>query len=210
VTTETAQTEFDSIDDPGEYNQKRRLKQIADTRDRVFQQRRHALDLEANGEIGEQMKRTIIREAVADLVLEVEHLITAQKEDGDWPGQQYWKTAELGSVAIPEQGQNIPVNGLKGFLEFPNPAVVTWVEEPDAPPGFSTHPDREQRRQRSKQIQLPEEISMRAFRSVTEFLKASGLDAELEEQLPEHGFRELDDDELAELQEMDSVVLDDR
>lgn len=205
----TSDDEFSAIDDPGEFNQRRRLKAIQDARERVYKQRAHALDLEAVGAISTQTKRQIIREAVTDLVLEVEQLIIGNTEENqDNPGNKYWTEAQIGAIPLAD-GSTYPLFGLHDFLSAPNPIVQTWTEEPDAPPGFDVHPNRKEARERREETQIPEEVSMRAFRLVTKFLNDVGLDAQPEETLPTFGFKELEDWEIEEAREA-GVIVDDR
>jgi hypothetical protein len=234
---------LDDVDDPGEYNQRRRLRALGDARERVFAQRRHALDEYALGNISALMRDTIVREAVESLILEIEQLVVgdhfmddqlaealpngatrsevsptaarySDRED-EWGGEWFWHEAPLGSVTRPDTGAEVPIQGLRGFLEFPNPMVVSWEEDLDPPAGFSTHPKGETDT-RTEQVQLPEWVSMTAYRVAAAFLNQVGLDARLEDELPTFGFVELDDDELDALDETgpdgqyDGVVVDGR
>lgn len=207
ATSDAEASDFERIDDPAEYNQRRRLKSIQDTRERVFEQRRHALDLESRGHIPESLSRTIVREAVEDYVMEVEQLVKRAENrlgtDDDTNTAWYWEQTNLGAVYLPDHGSHRVLNGLQEFLDFPSPYEAHWLEEADPPPGFSRHPDADEDGvvEMHATVQLPQDVSMAAFRTVNQFLAASGLDANPKKTLPEYGFRELEDFEIEELEE---------
>ena len=207
MATSSSTPEYEQIDDPSEYNQRRRLSAIQDARERVMEQRRQALELETYGQIREDLGQTIVREAVEDYVMEVEQLVRRAEdrltpEESEHDTAWYWEEANLGAVYLPDKGGEYPIHGLQAFLDFPSPYKAEWYEEAEPPAGFTKHPeaDSEGVVHRSAAVQLPKSVSMNAYRVVNRFLAASGLDANPEKTLPEYGFRELEDYEIEELE----------
>jgi len=210
-------TGLDEIDDPGEYNQRRRLRAIHDARERVLEQRRHALDLRAVGHINQRQYQSVVREAVESFIMEIEQLLKRFEadaepnldDDGDArPPSWYLEDAPLGTATIPPTNDAYEFRGLQSVLEFPDPYVASWQDKERPPAGFSTHPHGETQ-QRSEKVQIPEQVLLNAVRCGMEFLNAVGLDAEVEDTTPEFGFREVDEAELADI-DFDEVPLDDR
>jgi len=182
------------IDDPGEYNQRRRIRAIHDARERVFEQRRRALDLRARGVISQ-------RQYQAD----AEPNLDANSEVP--PPSWYLEDVDLGAMRLPPDGQEVVFNGLLSILEAPDPFVCEWQERREAPMGFEGHPLGETETKRRK-IQIREGILLNALRAGMRFLSEIGMDAELEKSTPAKAFRELEEAEVLE-SDME-VPVDDR
>jgi len=189
---------LDEIDDPGEYNQRRRIRAIHDARERFMQQRRRALDLRAHNQVSERQYHDIIREATESFILEIEELLKRYRDDpaltlggksraASW----YLERVTLGTMTLPPGGREIEFQGLQSILDAPNPIVCEWEEEADAPAGFSTHPMGETETQRRK-LQVPEDVLVNAVRTGMEFLSQIGLDLRLDEDQGDSGFEYID------------------
>lgn len=197
---------LDEIDDPGEYNQRRRIRAIHDARERVFEQRRRGLDLQARGEITRRQHRDILRESVESFILEIEQLLRryqARAEpnldaDSDaQPPSWYLEDVDLGVMGLPPDGREVVFNGLLSILEAPDPFVREWEERPEAPAGFAGHPLAETETTR-RERQIREGILLNAVRAGMQFLSEVGMDAELEQSIPTKAFRELEQTDVEE------------
>jgi hypothetical protein len=205
---------LDEIEDPGEYNQRRRIRAIHDARERFMEQRRRALDLRAHNQVSERQYHDIIREAAESFVLEIEELLKRYRDDpaltlgtksraASW----YLERVTLGTMTLPPGGREIEFQGLQSILDAPNPIVCEWEEEADAPAGFAAHPMGEVETQRRK-LQVPEDVLVNAVRTGMEFLSQIGLDLRLDEDQGDSGFEYIDildsgqtaDGELSEAQ----------
>lgn len=213
------------IEDPGEWNQQQRLRAIQTARQRVLEQRRRVLDLLARREVTRQTANAVMREAVRDLAFEVEQKIKSEDRskrrfwDGLWqqeaepdnPENDEMETmvSPLGTLFIPEENQEIHFRGLSDFVEFDAPYVATWTEDPEPPAGFAVHPSKETQ-QHTERYEVPEDVSMRAFRLINQYLNEVGLDATVKQDLAEFGFRELEDAGELEERETGEVIVDGR
>lgn len=167
------------ITDPGEYNQRRRLRAVHDSMDRFHQQRRQARDLLSRGQISQNTYLSMLREAVESVLYELEPQLrefdpTDADDEKEAPGY-YWTSVELGSVEIPPDGKPHQFQGLRSIVEFPDPMTVTWEEEPDPPAGFSSVVDPDAGK-REETVQVPREVLIRAARAVRAFMNDVGLD----------------------------------
>jgi hypothetical protein len=189
---------LDEIDDPGEYNQRRRIRAIHDARERVMQQRRRALDLRAHNQVSERQYHDIIREATESFILEIEELLKRYRDDpaltlggksraASW----YLERVTLGTMTLPPGGREIEFQGLQSILDAPNPIVCEWEEEADAPAGFEAHPMGETRTHR-RNVQVSEDVLVNAVRTGMEFLSQIGLDLRLDEDQGDSGFEYID------------------
>jgi len=195
---------LEEIDDPGEYNQRRRIKAIHDARERVFGQRRRGLDLQARGEITRRQRRDILRESVESFILEIEQLLRRYQADAEPnldadsevpPPPWYLKDVDLGIMRLPPDGEEVVFNGLLSILEAPDPFVCEWQERREAPMGFEGHPLGETETKRRK-IQIREGILLNALRAGMRFLSEIGMDAEVEDSIPTATFNEVDESQL--------------
>jgi hypothetical protein len=186
--------DFEEVDDPAEYNQRRRIRAIHDARERVMQQRRRALDLRARNQVSKRQYHDIIRESVESFVLEIEELLKRYRDDpaltldaksraASW----YLERASLGTMTLPPGGREIEFQGLQSILDAPNPIVCEWEEAREAPLGFEGHPLGETETQRQK-VQVPEDVLMNAVRTGMEFLSQIGLDLRVDEEHGDTGF----------------------
>jgi len=189
-------SDFEEVDDPGEYNQRRRIRAIHDARERVLEQRRRALDLRAHNQISKRQYHDILREATESFILEIEQLLRRYKNDpaltldSDIDGREpswYLQEAPLGSMTLPSGDQKLGFTGLQDVLDAPNPIVCEWEEKADAPAGFETHPMGDTETQHRK-VQIPEDVLLNAARFAMEFLSQVGLDLEVDEDRGDHGF----------------------
>ena len=195
---------LDEIDDPGEYNQRRRIRAIHDARERVFEQRRRGLDLQARGEITRRQHRDILRESVESFILEIEQLLgryQAQAEPNLDPESDakapswYLQDVDLGVMGLPPDGQEVVFNGLLSILDAPDPFVREWEQAPDAPAGFDGHPLATTETTR-RETQIREGILLNAVRAGMQFLSEVGMDAELKKSTPTKAFRELEEPDV--------------
>jgi hypothetical protein len=187
--------DFEQVDDPAEYNQRRRIRAIHDARERVMQQRRRALDLRAHNQVSERQYHDIIREATESFILEIEELLKRYRDDpaltldaksraASW----YLERASLGTMTLPPGGREIEFQGLQSVLDAPNPIVCEWEEPREAPVGFEGHPLGETETQRRK-VQVPEDVLVNAVRTGMEFLSQIGLDLRVDEEQGDGGFK---------------------
>jgi len=204
------------IDDPGEYNQRRRIRAIHDARERVFEQRRRGLDLRARGVISQRQYRDILRESVESFILEIEQLLRRYQADAEpnldadsdvRPPSWYLQDVDLGVMALPPDGREAVFDGLLSVVEAPDPFVREWEERPEAPAGFEGHPLAETET-KHREIQIREQILLNAVRAGMQFLSEVGMDAELEDSTPTATFRELEETDLTT--EGSEVPVDDR
>lgn len=170
---------IEQIEDPGEYNQRRRMRAVHDAMDRFHDQRRKARDLYSRGHISEDTHLSILREAVESVLYELEPQLrefdpTDEDTEADAEGY-YWNHVELGSVEIPPDGKTHKFTGLESIVEFPDPMTVTWEEEPDPPAGMSHHPNPDAGQQ-EETVQVPRRVLLRAARAVRAFMNDVGLD----------------------------------
>jgi len=188
-------SDFEEVDDPGEYNQRRRIKAIHDARERVFEQRRRALDLQAKGRVNQMQYRSVLREAVESFILEIEQLLRHYESDpsltldGDGaPGASwYLEEAQLGTMTLPPNDEELEFTGLIDILSASDPIVRQWEEEQEPPMGFSSHPEYGPETKERK-IQISEEILLNAARLGMKFLSQVGLDLKVNEGQRDHGF----------------------
>ena len=203
------------IDDPGEYNQRRRIRAIHDARERVFEQRRRALDLQAQGSISRRTFRDIVRESVESFVFEIEQVLRRYQADaepnldpgsGARPPTWYLKGADLGNMMLPPDGRERDFRGLLSVVEAPDPFVCEWQQQPSPPAGFESHPLAQAETQR-REVQIPEKVLLNAVRTGMQFLSEVGLDAEVEDSIPTATF---DDVEESQLKKNADIPIDDR
>lgn len=180
------------IDDPSEYKQKRRIKSILDAREHVLEQRRRALDLQAEGLIGAQMANKMLREAVEAYIIEVENKVRESDHaihywgDVDDSGQR--EGVFLGSLHVPERNGEREFIGLRDIMTASDPLTFEYtVKRSDELEGTQTET-------RRTEYQIPEDVLLAAFRAINEFLNEVGMDADFEEdELPTFGYETLED-----------------
>lgn len=167
----------DRIEDPGEYNQRRRLQAVHDALDTIHERRSIGKEALQNGRIDRFTYLSSLREAVESMLLELEPAIKQFQAGGDdeRDGDYYWNEVDLGSVYLPPDNTECKFQGLKSILEFPDPYEAEWTVDKDPPSGFETHP-RGQTEVQSQQIQIPKRILRKAERTVREFMHQVGLD----------------------------------
>lgn len=168
----------EKIEDPGEYNQRRRLRAVHDALDRIHVRRRKGRELMLHGQLDKQAYRSGLREAVTSMLLELEPAM--RKFDPSDPGQEdapgyYWTTVPLGEMKIPQTGETYEFRGVQSVLEFDDPLVVEWEEDQDPPLGRSSHPDYGAET-KTKTVQLSGKVLMNAERAVRTFMHDVGLD----------------------------------
>lgn len=185
--------DFEQVDDPAEYNQRRRIRAIHDARERVMQQRRRALDLRAHNQVSKRQYHDIIREATESFVLEIEQLLRRYRDDAaltldanSRAASWYLERAPLGTMTLPPGGREIEFQGLQSILDAPNPIKCEWEEPREAPAGFAKHPKGATETQRRK-VQVSEDILVNAVRIGMEFLSQVGLDLKVDEDQPDYG-----------------------
>jgi len=179
----STEQELDQIEDPGEFNQRWRIRAINESIQRVFNQRRHGLDKLYHGAITRQQYQTILREAVESLIIWVEQPLQNYDDDDD-EAKHYWKDISLGTVSIPPNGESYEFKGLESILEFDDPLVVTWEVVTEPPAGFSSAPGGHTETRQEK-VQIPEDVLMKAARETMNFLSTVGLGLGLEDQTPQ-------------------------
>jgi hypothetical protein len=195
---------LEEIDDPGEYNQRRRIRAIHDARERVFEQRRRGLDLQAQGSISRRTFRNIVRESVESFIFEIEQLLCRYQADIE-PNLEpdsdarapswYLDDANLGRMTLPPDGRRRTFRGLLSVVEAPDPFVCEWQQQSSPPAGFESHPLAQAETQR-REVQIPEKILLNAVRTGMQFLTEVGLDAEVEDSIPTATFNEVDESQL--------------
>jgi hypothetical protein len=180
---------LDEVDDPSEYNQRRRIRAIHDARERILEQRRRALDLRAHNQISKRQYHDILREATESFILEIEQLLKRYKNNpaltldsgiDDREPAWYLEQAPLGAMTLPPGDREIEFAGLQAVLDAPNPIVCEWKEKKEPPMGFSSHPKGETETQR-RNVQISEDVLLNAVRIGMEFLSQVGLDLEVNE-----------------------------
>jgi len=188
------------VDDPGEYNQRLRLKELAQARRNA----RTALGGEMAHHLGDQWPQFAFRE-VQSLTSELEWMIRNQNQD------EYFDT-ELGPITFPPPSkseisksskerfgqpvasvvggssgkQNISVKGLlsspstgRGFLELTDTISESWEVSAEVrhkgPQKFTVE----------REVFVPMEVTKKAHSLCRKFMYEAGLDARIEEQVDE-------------------------
>lgn len=168
-----------TVDDPEDYRQQTRLKGILETRERVLERRRDASELYHFGEIDQSTRNTIIRNAVEEYILEVEHLLRdlgspqtptgRVDEDSLDVSKDYWTSVHLGTMEFPGD-KNLVFNGLKSILDATEILEVQWYEQTeDEVEGQGKTLER-------WRGQIRQDILVNAYRQTNGFLYELGMD----------------------------------
>lgn len=187
------------VDDPDEFNQKRRIKDLLDVRTNVIDVKRDIRQAILMGHIDEQTGNHALRDAVQDLIYEVEPIAKGHEKQ-----LQYWggmvdednnpiHEDGLGNLVVERDGEEyaydddpywtgphlgvmrLPDGGVKEFyglgdiVRTPDPMVVEW-EEPT-----EDEYDGEDAEMQREVVQIPQDVLMTAFRTTNAFLFEIGL-----------------------------------
>lgn len=189
MSTDTpARDDRGAVEDPSDIKQRRRIEAVLDARERVAEQHRKALDLQAKRQIDEQLARRMIRQAVKEYALESEHVIKANLPDTsddprEWAAKEEaayhtWKERDLGVLEMRASIKEF--EGVQAFVETPRVITETWRESAeDAVNGSSETVRRES-------YEVPIEVSERAYRALNYFWHEFGMDLEMEQKRPFH------------------------
>lgn len=173
------------VDDPSNIKQRRRIESLLDARDRVAEQHRKVLDLQANGQINQQLARRMLRQAVKEYALESEHVIKANLPDDsdprDWSKKEdaayhTWKECDLGVLEMQTAAREF--TGVEDFLDAPRVITESWVETAASAVGGT------EETVRSQQHEVPLDVSEAAYRALNYFWHEFGMDIEMETKRP--------------------------
>jgi len=167
------------VDDPEEYNQKRRLKEIHDARRNFHKQRQKAQEAKVEGELSYRAYTRILLQAYQRLFYELEGVMRRHDR-----GEHYLHEVELGDIHPVNKSDPLEFVGLLSLA-----GNVPCVEVM----GQSMDEKRGQTKDRQILTHASEEIITRGFRECSKFLAESGLDADLTDAGQENGEFEYDD-----------------
>lgn len=176
-----------AVMEANEYKQKRRLREILETRKQVKEDAKRAYELYAQQQISNEGRNILLLQAVKEFIREVYVLIDEyddQLEDGEW--NEYWNGPEVQQKQIPKPGggtTTIPVRtgsplgriervqdddivfwGLKNVLEANEVYYEEWTEAESARHGPSSNFTK------TTQHVVPAEVCWNAYLLVLEFL----------------------------------------
>lgn len=181
-----------AVMEANEYKQKRRLQRILDAHDAVEDRGNEAYRAYAEGTITHDAKNIIVLRSVQQYIREVYNLLREydrELEEGE--ENEYWKQPVLGRIEM-EHGDDVVFRGLSDVLFADQVYREEWEEEVEARHG------KDQTETHTAQYTVPEEVSLRAFLLVNQFLDAEkSLEIqfeELDDNLPAWGFEEVDED----------------
>lgn len=197
-----------TVADPEEFNQQRRLRSIHDARDRVRATYEATQDPSVNADY--QTLAANYRATVQNYVGEIEGLLQTYDFDNSDLDENYWKGVELGPLTVSPprdlvelreqndasvigdsdlQPAEYAIPGLQGYLDA---AAQCPVQEE-----FKLHVRRRHKGQETvtgvSSTEMPIQVSYAAFRAANLFLSNTGLDVELESGMNEFGFDEVND-----------------
>lgn len=186
-------TEKETIKDPDGHFRTRRGDSILDVRERVFQKRRHALDLLAERKIGDEFAAGLVRQAVEDYIYDSEHVIR-----GYLPGEaddsvrspvtkaieglqetagEVWTEVDLGKITTHPGAEDYKITGLKGYMQAPNPVRIQYTTRDIDPVQGTTSQHHEET------YQIPMGVSMNAFSQVNRFWNEFGMDVNPDDEI---------------------------
>jgi hypothetical protein len=197
------------VADPSEYKQKRRIRDILDAKNHVIETKREIRHGVLLGQLDEQTGNHALRDAVEDLIYEVEPVLKGHPkklqywggladEDGnpvreDGHGQlvvvredeEYafdddpLWTGPHLGTMVLPDGDGYEFHGLGDVVQTPDPMVIEWEEETD------DEYDGEETETKQEVVQIPQDVLMSAYRTTNAFLFEIGLDLEdSDDQLP--------------------------
>lgn len=177
-----------AVMDANEYKNKRRLKRILDMQEAVEDAASDAYQLKVDGRFTDDAQNIVVLRKVKSLLREVYTLFNISEEDEH---SKYWEQANIGTLTLPNSGEELSFTGLKSILYADEYYQESWIEE---------HPSRHG--PNSQEIQsaehtLPEWISWRAYLICRQFL-SDELDLDLQfedmdDSLQVWGYEELPD-----------------
>lgn len=119
----------DFADDPDNFSQNERLREIFQTRMEVHQTRINIRKAIALGRATTESALSVYASAVVGYLMELEPLMTDQYED---KGREYWEEVELGEVYSPTP-EDMPDGDIYGTqvrnIEEPDPVTITGLGE---------------------------------------------------------------------------------
>lgn len=199
-----------AVMDANEYKQKRRLERILDAMDKIEEQSNEAWDRFVAGQINHDAKNIMIQRAVKEAIREAYNLLLAHQkqlesehevdellaQDGgmEWEAMSdYWLARRGDPIGTIEQTHqdDIVIWGLRDFLDTKEFYREEW-EEPVKPRNQPA-----QMEPQSREQSVPETVSWNAALRLKEFLNEEhSLEVkfeELEDELPNWGYREVDE-----------------
>lgn len=180
---------FDTADDPEEYSQNERLREIFQIRMEVHRTRIEVRKAAAVGKLSRRNGLNVYASSVVGYALELESLMTKQYPD---KGEDYWDNVHLGTIepAPPEWifdrpdklydvdirnlsgGEPIPVVGLGELVDLGESVDVTWTYEES---GMRSGWDEEEA---ATSVPIPMDVLDAAYRQANLFLADIGMDLE--------------------------------
>lgn len=174
--------------DSEEYKNKRRLEKLLDAHDLVEEVDNTSMVKLAYDEIDHYARRLLLFRAVKQFIREAfnslrDHFESVQVEGEDPKPDGYWLMEEpLGAIRL-ESRDDVKIMGLGDFLTAERTYTDHWTETVKP----RNLPEREEHHERMQA--MPEDISMRAFMKMKEFLdEERGLDLSFSETEADAGY----------------------
>lgn len=188
---EPEKDDITQIDDPQQYTQVRRLRDLFDAKQLAKRAIVETPYQQATAQLSDEGKEYIVREAVTSFVAELEPLMRQKYSE---VGKEYWEDVDLGEMVVrPPRAayenattQPEPVayvfEGLGSLLEIDAPVTEYWeVEERQITYKRETTTYQ-------KQQEIPVSVSKRAYRQCLAFLADIGFDVEPEQKRPMNSY----------------------
>lgn len=174
------------VDDPEDFAQRERLKQIYQARREFLEARAEAPQLRREREWGLPDYCDYILNAVQRYFFEVEGLMRRHPE-----GDYYLEEVPLGAVRAPgsDRGEiDVAEEGVVDDVEGLNEEDRVFVGlediatgyQPMKTRGYTTDSRRGEISSQTVLVTVPDDVSMRAYRQINNFLAEVGLDADME------------------------------
>ena len=177
----------DFADDPDNFSQNERLREIFQTRMEVHQTRINIRKAIALGRATTESALSVYASAVVGYLMELEPLMTAQYED---KGREYWEEIELGEVYSPtpksmpdgevygtqlrnvEEPDPVTITGLGELVEIDDTVQFTWrYEYCDPRKGWTEEVA-------TASVPVPLGVLDKAYREANRFIADIGMDLE--------------------------------
>lgn len=192
--TEDRQSDL-AVMEANEYKQKRRLERILDVVEDVEDKADEAWDLFVAGEVSRDGKNIIIQRAVQKAIREVYKLLVDHQTRADSHSEYFAgrKDEPIGTIER-EENEDVTIYGLYDYmtLDMLHKETVTVTEHPPNKPP--------RQRTKSRETTVSEQISWTAYLRLKEFLDDEhDLEVsfeELDDELPNWGFKEYEEDEI--------------
>lgn len=182
----------EQIDDPEEFVQSHRLRELYELRERIRDYRTQAREMVAVGQGDQRKIRSAFRSVFSSYLFELEPLMTQVFAE---EGEDYWEQADLGEMAVQppaaavETGNNgyygtpieepaepwqQEIEGLETLASLPSPIEVRFEWKRDTSFGDG-------RQTQTVYVEVPWHILDRGYRLTNQFLADIGFEIERED-----------------------------